>query len=110
MLLPCSCHRGATAAFASNTVTLLPLRLPSYLHVFLRSCLLVKETREGCLQCIAFEQLLHIYPFRSCLLVKETREALGLRLEGNVVIVDEGHNLGAADLIARLFAGMFAGF
>ncbi|PRW20458.1 putative ATP-dependent RNA helicase DDX11 [Chlorella sorokiniana] len=29
----------------------------------------------------------------SCLLVKETREALGLRLEGNVVIVDEGHNL-----------------
>lgn len=27
--------------------------------------------------------------------MKETREALGLRLEGNVVIVDEGHNLGA---------------
>ncbi len=30
----------------------------------------------------------------SCLLVRETREALGLRLEGNVIIVDEGHNLG----------------
>lgn len=30
----------------------------------------------------------------SCLLARETRQALGLRLEGNVVIVDEGHNLG----------------
>lgn len=30
----------------------------------------------------------------SCLLVADTRRALGLRLEGNVVIVDEGHNLG----------------
>ena len=34
----------------------------------------------------------------SCLLVRETREALGLRLEGNVVIVDEGHNLGGLGL------------
>jgi Rad3-related DNA helicase len=32
----------------------------------------------------------------SCLLVAETRAALGLRLEGNVIIVDEGHNLGGA--------------
>ena len=38
----------------------------------------------------------------SCLLVRETREALGLRLEGNVVIVDEGHNLGG-------WAGRWAG-
>ncbi len=30
----------------------------------------------------------------SCLLAKETRQALGLRLEGNVVVIDEGHNLG----------------
>ncbi|PSC69979.1 putative ATP-dependent RNA helicase DDX11 [Micractinium conductrix] len=29
----------------------------------------------------------------SCLLAKETRESLGLRLEGNVLIIDEGHNL-----------------
>lgn len=30
----------------------------------------------------------------SALLVAETREALGLRVEGNVIIVDEAHNLG----------------
>ncbi len=30
----------------------------------------------------------------SSLLVAEAREAVGLALEGNVIIVDEGHNLG----------------
>ena len=30
----------------------------------------------------------------STLLVEDTRQALGLRIEGNVIIIDEGHNLG----------------
>ena len=36
----------------------------------------------------------------SALLAAETREALGLRLEGSVLIVDEAHNLGEGLLLA----------
>lgn len=76
----------------------------SFLPCF-RSCLLVGELWEA-LQPFPPSPLQWIISPRanwsrspvsrpcSCLLVKETREALGLRLEGNVVIVDEGHNLG----------------
>lgn len=38
----------------------------------------------------------------SALLVKETREALGLKIEGNVLIIDEAHNLGRSCCVISL--------